>query len=169
VLERVERTMAGLGVPGTAACVVAHLGAPEPATGRRCLRWSTAGAPAPLLRGPDGVVQVLGRSADLALGVSGAVRRSDHETPLDPGSTLVLLTDGVLGSVSEPRADGLLRIADVLGRLQHRSAQDTAGMLVERSGAPWTDDVTVLVARTTDGSVPTSTRTGPPSPDDDAR
>jgi stage II sporulation SpoE-like protein/GAF domain-containing protein len=152
VLERVERTMAGLGLPGTAVCVVAYLGAPEPGTGRRCLRWTTAGSPAPLLRGPDGVVRVLGRSADLALGVSGAVRRTDHETLLDAGSTLVLVTDGVVDSAHERRADGLQRLAEVLGRLQHRSAQDTAGMLVEQSGAPWTGDVTVLVARTTDGS-----------------
>ena len=36
---------------------------------------------------------------------------------------------------------------EVLARLQNRSAQDTAGMLVEQSGAPWTRDVTVLVAR----------------------
>jgi serine phosphatase RsbU (regulator of sigma subunit) len=150
VLERVERTMAGLGVPGTAACVVAHLGAPRPGTGRRTLRWSIAGAPAPLLRAPDGVVQVLDGPADLALGVSGAVRRTDHELLLDAGSTLVLLTDGVVDQDNERRADGLLRLAEVLGRLQDRSAPDTAGMLVEQSGAPWTGDVTVLVARTTD-------------------
>jgi serine phosphatase RsbU (regulator of sigma subunit) len=152
VLERAERTMAGLGVAGTAACVVAYLGAPEPGTGRRCLRWTTAGSPAPLLRGPHGAVHVLGRSADLALGVSGAVRRTDHETMLDAGSTLVLVTDGVVDSATARRADGLQRLAEVLGRLSNRSAQDTAGMLVEQSGAPWTGDVTVLVARTTGGA-----------------
>jgi serine phosphatase RsbU (regulator of sigma subunit) len=96
----------------------------------------------------DGAVQVLQRPADLALGVSGAVRRTDHETLLDAGSTLVLLTDGLVDGRHEPRADGLVRLAEVLARLRNRSAQDTAGLLVQQSGAPWTGDVTVLVART---------------------
>ena len=40
-----------------------------------------------------------------------------------------LVTEGVVDSAHERRADGLQRLAEVLGRLQNRPAQDTAGMV----------------------------------------
>ena len=152
VLSRVERIMGGLGVPGTESCTVAHVAAPESGGPVRRLCWSSAGSPPPLLRQHGGEVRVLEEVADLALGVSGAVRRTDHEALLDVGTALVLLTDGVVDRPGEGRSAGLRRLAVLLGRLQNRSARDTAGLLVEQSRAPWSDEVTVLVARTTGGS-----------------
>jgi sigma-B regulation protein RsbU (phosphoserine phosphatase) len=149
VLGRVERIMAGLGVAGTVSCTLAHLGAPDPSTRRRSLCWTTAGSPPLLLREPGGDVRVLDQPADLALGVSGAVRRVNHEAVVDDGSAVVLFTHGVVEGVGDGRAEGLRRLAALLRRVQNRSARDTAGLLVEQSHAPSSDDVTVLVARTT--------------------
>jgi sigma-B regulation protein RsbU (phosphoserine phosphatase) len=149
VLTRVERIMAGLGVPGTVSCTVAHVGPPASGSALRRLCWSSAGSPPPLLQEAGGEVHVLDQAADLALGVSGAVRRTDHEALLDVGSAVVLLTDGVVDRAGEGRSAGLHRLAVLLERLQNRSARDTAGLLVEQSRAPWSDDVTVLVARAT--------------------
>jgi two-component system, chemotaxis family, sensor kinase Cph1 len=131
VLARVERAMAGLGVAGTVSCTLARLAAPDPTTRRRPLCWTTAGWPPPLLHEPGGAVRVLDRPADLALGVSGAVRRTNHEVVLDDGSAVVLVTDGVVDGVDGGRSEGLRRLAALLGRVQDRSARDTAGLLVE--------------------------------------
>jgi phosphoserine phosphatase RsbU/P len=149
VLTRAERIMAGLEVAGTVSCTVAHVGALDPRSRVRPLCWTTAGSPPPLLREPSGDVRVLDRPADLALGVSGAVRRTNHEAVLYDGSAVVLLTDGVVAGVGAGQAEGLRRLAALLGRAQNRSARDTASLLVEQCPASWSDDVTVLVARTT--------------------
>nr|KEP23484.1 hypothetical protein DA06_08165 [Georgenia sp. SUBG003] len=51
---------------------------------------------------PDGTVQVLDGS-DLLLGVRPGTRRSESRLILEPGTTLVLYTDGLV----ERRAGGL--------------------------------------------------------------
>ena len=74
----------------------------DPATGT--LTWENAGHPPPLLLTPDGGASFLDDGRSPPLGVTSAAPRSSAVT-MQPGSTLVLYTDGLveprLGSIEE--------------------------------------------------------------------
>jgi anti-anti-sigma factor len=75
-------------------------------------RWAGAGHPPPLLVGgePDGL---LPGAVGPALGLSGDLDRRfvEHTTPVPPGSTLVLYTDGLVERRGERLDQGLARLA----------------------------------------------------------
>ncbi|MGA5731957.1 SpoIIE family protein phosphatase [Streptomyces seoulensis] len=81
------------GISGT--LVHAHL-LPRP-HGRWLLRWTNAGHPAPLLAHPEHGVESLTEHARLLFpGLAPADGRPVHERLLDPGSVLLLYTDGLV-------------------------------------------------------------------------
>jgi len=113
------------------------------------LEYASAGHPPPLVMGPDGEAAYLvgGRGAPL-----GALERAPYETAkvdLEPGSTLLVYTDGLIEQRGEHPDEGLerLRAATVAG-------PDDLGALCDHvidTALPsydTDDDVTLLILRT---------------------
>jgi serine phosphatase RsbU (regulator of sigma subunit) len=100
LITRLDRAMWDLGIHHmtTLAVVRIEQGAEEELSGMRTIRWSSAGHPAPLLIDPAGNVQLLPGSANVPLGVrrNGDATRTDHSLPIEPGSALLLYTDGLV-------------------------------------------------------------------------
>jgi PAS domain S-box-containing protein len=109
------------------------------------LRYACAGHPPPLLRGPRGHVRTLGGEG-LPLGLSATMshRRAAHTTFVEPGSLLLLFTDGLI----ESRRDAL-HDEDVLARAlaaaspQAASAQALRDAVLGNEAAH--DDVAILL------------------------
>lgn len=118
----------------------------EPTARGWWLRWSNAGHPPALLRGPRGGVRQLAEH-DLMLGVHPGGPRREQGLELAPGSTLVLYTDGLV----ERRDDVLDQgIADLTLRLEQIGDQDlerVCDLLLEVAPPGHEDDIALLVLR----------------------
>jgi PAS domain S-box-containing protein len=82
----------------------------EPATG--CLRYTNAGHPPPLVAGPGGDVRYLEGVPAPPMGVVETPRYRQHMLALEPGSTLLLYTDGLVEKPTEPLDVGLARLRE---------------------------------------------------------
>ena len=80
---------------------------------RRTLQYCLAGHPSPLLREPDGTVIMLDEARGPVLGF-GAGDRPERMITFDPGSLLVLFTDGLVERRGEVIDTGLARVAAAL-------------------------------------------------------
>ncbi|MGW5669126.1 PP2C family protein-serine/threonine phosphatase [Micromonospora sp. NPDC003776] len=143
LLGRLDRALRGLQVRALATALLARA---EPTRDGWRLRWSNAGHPPALLRGPTGGVRLL-EGHDLMLGVQPGVPRREQTVELAPGSTLVLYTDGLV----ERRADLLDEgIADLTLRLEQvgdAAVEDLCDLLLELAPAGHEDDIALLVMR----------------------
>lgn len=92
ILDAVERTLEG-GASHDAAFVTAWVGVLDPID--LSLRYASAGHPAPLLRDRHFVVRTL-QNGDPPLGIGVRARRHTHVVWLEPGSALLLYTDGLI-------------------------------------------------------------------------
>jgi len=141
VLDRTDRFMDGLFEQVIATAIV---GTVEPATGRVVL--AAAGHPPPLLVG-DGEARELHVATRpvLGLGVTGA---SQTELVLEPGSTLLLYTDGLVERRGVDLATSLGLLADLAGRGPGDAGLESwvDGVLLAVPGAR-DDDTTVLAIR----------------------
>ncbi|MFI6846640.1 SpoIIE family protein phosphatase [Kitasatospora sp. NBC_00085] len=100
----------GLGVAVFATAVHLHL-APTP-DGSWQAAWSNAGHPPPLLLPADGPPRFLDADeADVPLCVAPAEPRHTYRTPIGPGDTVLLYTDGLIEVPGENLATGLARLA----------------------------------------------------------
>ncbi|MFV1959252.1 MAG: PP2C family protein-serine/threonine phosphatase [Planctomycetota bacterium] len=85
----------------------------EPDT--RELRLAVAGHPPPLLRSPDGTVRALPVDPAVPLGIVGEVEAPTASTCLEPGSVLLLYTDGLVEAQDVAQEVlGVDRLSDVL-------------------------------------------------------
>ena len=80
---------------------------------RRTLQYCLAGHPPPLLREPDGTVIMLDEARGPVLGF-GVGDRPERMITFDPGSLLVLFTDGLVERRGEVIDTGLARVAAAL-------------------------------------------------------
>ncbi|WP_298805273.1 GAF domain-containing SpoIIE family protein phosphatase [uncultured Pseudokineococcus sp.] len=164
VLSRVDEAMRGLHVSCLATCVLARVeqDPDDAAAGVRRLRWSSAGHLPPLLLGPDGTAHQLPGSGDLLLGVRTGTPRHDHEAVLEPGSTLLLSTDGLV----ERRDRSLLDGVDALRRSLERHGglpldQLADALLDDLVGGHGEDDVALLALRAHPEDRPRPAEAGP--------
>ncbi|HSO99193.1 MAG TPA: SpoIIE family protein phosphatase [Solirubrobacteraceae bacterium] len=114
------------------------------------LRFACAGHPPPLLHPPGGtpVLDWGGRSTPVAVG-PGPDGRGEQSLCLEPGTTLLLYTDGLVEDRRRPEDDGLQRL---LREVAAVGAQDDLGQTVQSIVARMvdpaqSDDVCVLVAQ----------------------
>ncbi len=121
----------------------------DPASGQ--LHYASAGHPAPLRRGANGQVQALPCANDVALGVMPGLDYTCATTPLAPGDTLLLYSDGITEAFS-PRGEawGETRLRHWLADSGHLPAPRLVQNLVDTvarfvDGAPASDDLTCLV------------------------
>ncbi|PKH42004.1 histidine kinase [Nocardioides alpinus] len=156
ILSGVDEVMESLRLETTATAVVARIERhPRPGahSGEEVvLRWAHAGHPTALMLSPAGEVIRLGDMAgnDLLLGLDPWTRRTEHVAFLEPGSTLVLYTDGLVERRDRDVEEGI----DALAELLHDVAPAARDLeeLCDRLLAGMTDDkpeddVALLVVR----------------------
>ncbi len=143
--DRLNRFAHALGAEAVMTTVV--LAIFEPATGT--LRYTNAGHPPPVLVGADGAARLLSGEPSPPMGVLASPRYPERTVVLDPGSTVVLYTDGLVEAPSEVLDLGFERLLEAA-----RDAGDDVAATCERllehgmSGSPErSDDVTLLVVR----------------------
>jgi serine phosphatase RsbU (regulator of sigma subunit) len=113
VLTRVDRLVQGLETATLASLAYARL---EPLSGGAHgwrLRYSNAGHPPLMVRCPDGSTVVLDDAPGVLLGVHDGPRIT-AEVVLQPGSTLLAYTDGLVERRSEDLDIGLARLRQAL-------------------------------------------------------
>jgi anti-anti-sigma factor len=114
------------------------------------VRWARAGHPPPLLVSPDGEGRFLdGDGSGTVLGAPGRAAYTEGAIEIEPGTTLLLYTDGLVERRGELLDDGLARVLDVAAR--HAAAAPvrlTARLLADvLADTDQPDDVAVIAAR----------------------
>ncbi|MER5964573.1 SpoIIE family protein phosphatase [Streptomyces sp. NPDC002057] len=141
LLDQLEATLEDLAEPMLATFCYAVL---DPADGH--CRITRAGHPPPVLVGPDGTARLLDLPAGLPLGVGGGSFTTVDIT-LEPGSILVLYTDGLV----EARGDDIDDRLDALTGLLTRPGPSLDGLcdtlVTHLVPASADDDIALLVAR----------------------
>jgi serine phosphatase RsbU (regulator of sigma subunit) len=111
------------------------------------LRWANAGHPPPALLRPDGEVTLLtGEGFDLMLGVDATAERTEHAVPVEPGSTVVLFTDGLVERRGRTLDEGFALITEHLADLAGRPLGQLCDELLERMVRGVAQDDVALVA-----------------------
>jgi serine phosphatase RsbU (regulator of sigma subunit) len=131
-----------------ATLVLAEVEPLDDGSGGHRLTWSNAGHLPPLLVRPDGSVQLLEETADLMLGVVPDAVRHDHAITLEPGSTVLLYTDGLVerrDQSLEVSLDELTRAVRYLGTLPLGELCDA---VLELLPGDIEDDIALLALRT---------------------
>ncbi|MBL0747592.1 SpoIIE family protein phosphatase [Nocardioides baculatus] len=156
VLSGVDQVMDSLHLETTATAVVArleHHPRPGAAAGEEVvLRWAHAGHPPAMLVGPDGVVIRLAdvEDNDLLLGLDPDTKRAERAAFLEPGSTLLFYTDGLVERRGRDVEQGIADLEELLRELDPRTADLDAmcdRLLSRMIGDQPEDDVALLVVR----------------------
>ncbi|MGY1729874.1 SpoIIE family protein phosphatase [Geodermatophilus sp. SYSU D01045] len=149
-LTRVDRVLGGLGFGTLATALLARVEQPpeQARAGLRTLRWSSAGHPPPLLAHPDGAVEVLHCPPERLLGTGEPAPRTDHTVTLQPGATVLLVTDGLVEHGHTGIDEGLTRLTRALEELHDLPLEQLCDRLLDRilTGRA-DDDVAVLAVR----------------------
>jgi PAS domain S-box-containing protein len=146
VLTRFEHVAQGLAVDEMSTAILARLEPPDPAVPGRTMRWSNAGNPPPVILAPDGSCHVLENKSDLLLGVDPVTDRADHTTLLEPGSTLLLYTDGLIERRGSAIDVGLEDLCTALSDLSGAGLDDLCDAVLERLAVHTGEDDIALVA-----------------------
>jgi serine phosphatase RsbU (regulator of sigma subunit)/anti-sigma regulatory factor (Ser/Thr protein kinase) len=115
--------------------------------GRTRLRLANAGHPPPLLLTDQGEVRLLEGGRSLPVGAAPDAEYNEVELTIEPGSTLVLYTDGLVERRSEPIDIGIRRLA---GIVEHAtgSVDEIADRVVrELETSEHADDIALVVVR----------------------
>jgi len=149
VLTQLDRALRDLAVESLATAVLAtvHQSPEQAAAGQRTLRWSNAGHPPPLLIDPDGTARLLETPADLLVGLDPATPRTDHQAVLEPGSTVLLYTDGLVERRHASLDDGLTWLIQVATDLADLSPEQLCDALLKQVSDDAEDDIALLAVR----------------------
>ncbi|KRF37427.1 GAF domain-containing SpoIIE family protein phosphatase [Nocardioides sp. Soil805] len=140
-VERLDRSLEPLGIEALATLVVARV------DGRR-VRWSNAGHPPPLHIDPAGEVRWLETEISPLVGLAPDLPRHEGEADLEPGSTLLFYTDGLVERRGEDIDDGLDRLARSASARRHFPAKRLVdAILDDMLVGQLKDDVAVLAVR----------------------
>ena len=123
-------------------------------TRTRVLTYANAGHPSGFVLGRDGRVRTVLESSGTPLGVSAAWGVTDAEpVALEPGDTVVLMTDGITESQAPDGsllgAEGALQLvrAQLAGSAQQVLEGLVAGAQAFAEGGPQTDDLTAIICK----------------------
>lgn len=148
VVNRLDHLVEALGLTQLVTVVYGVLEAPA-ADGSRTFCYTNAGHLEPLLRRPDGAVEVLDARSSVVIGAPLDVDHEQDERLLPVGSTLLLFTDGLVEVPSRPLDDTM---REVVGTLAAHPDDDSLDALCDRmlattSGRQLRDDIALLVVR----------------------
>jgi CheY-like chemotaxis protein len=108
----------------------------------------SAGHPPPLLIGADGLTEFVRCEPHTPLGVLEAPVYLPTVTPIPPGGTLLLYTDGLVEARDMPVDRGMARLRQVVGGVHFDTVEDLCDrVLADIVGEGTGDDVAVLAAR----------------------
>jgi GAF domain-containing protein len=144
-LSQLDRALHGLRVPAAATAVLARLRRDDDGY---ALEFANAGHPPPILLRPDGEVEVWWESPEPLLGLIPRDGRPTHRRRPEPGSILLLYTDGLVESPSRLIDDGIDRIRTVLRSNPGVTGEDLCTQLIE-SAPRRADDIALLLVRLT--------------------
>ncbi|MFI9155571.1 SpoIIE family protein phosphatase [Streptomyces sp. NPDC053367] len=142
IVEQLEAALDDLTEPMIATLLYAVV---DPATG--LCRLTRAGHPPPALVSPDGRVRLLDLPPGTPLGVGGS-RCVTVDMALEPGSLLVLYTDGLIESRGSDIDERLAELTDALAEPSPSLDALCDGLLARLVPASADDDIALLVART---------------------
>ncbi|HEX6247775.1 MAG TPA: SpoIIE family protein phosphatase [Nocardioidaceae bacterium] len=146
VLAGLDAAMEGLMSQTTATAVVAQL---EQEGRSMRVRWANAGHPPPILLTRDGTLEVLAQDEpDLLLGFDPETVRSNSEVLVEPGTTALLYTDGLVERRGQSIDEGLNALRDALTQLDAESMEleTLCDELIGRLLLPDAEDDVALVA-----------------------
>jgi serine phosphatase RsbU (regulator of sigma subunit) len=113
----------------------------------RTLRMCNAGHIPVVVAQPGSGVDVQGAGAGVPLGLLDDLDREVTELSLEPGSTVVLVTDGVVESREHDLEEGIGLLARRVGELRAAPLHDLVAEAAALADASLRDDVTVVAAR----------------------
>jgi PAS domain S-box-containing protein len=143
VLQRTARAQARLLPDALATVVYALL---DPATGE--LSYANAGHPPPVWASASGQTGYLDDASGVMLGVPGEAEFTVGRRTLDPGTSLLFYTDGLIEDRRRDITDGLNALAGVMGQVPSLSAEKTcATVQAALLGETRADDVCLLAVR----------------------
>jgi PAS domain S-box-containing protein len=150
VLRGLDEAMAHMHTETMATAAVARLEEwdGDGRSGTR-LRWANAGHPPPMALHPDGTVVVLGGLiGDLMLGVDPTADRPESVLTLEPGTTVLLYTDGLVERHGDTLDEGIARLVRQLRTLAGRPLDELCDALIDEmlQGTP-RDDVALVAVR----------------------
>jgi phosphoserine phosphatase RsbU/P len=148
VLSRVDEALTGLRIGTLATALIARLeqSAEQAGTGRRTLRWSSAGHLPPLLLRADGSVEVLDSTPETLLGTETTRPRSDSVADLLPEDTLVFYTDGLVEQGRSGIDEGTERLVRAVTEVGTVPVDKLCDALLERIVGHRPDDDVAIVA-----------------------
>jgi DNA-binding response OmpR family regulator len=116
------------------------------------LRYACAGHPPPLLIARNGETQFLQQGRSAPLGVSLTRPRTHATVTFEPGSALLLFTDGLVERRSSPIDIGLAALAAVASTLPNTSPAEFCGQILTAMTAnqKLSDDVAMLLVHRND-------------------
>ena len=163
-LTRADRAAQGLAVSTLATAILARIERhPDvPMTGRRVLRWSNAGHIPPIMLAVDGTTTLLESRPELMLGVDTGARRDDHTADLPDGSTLLLVTDGLVERRGSDLDEGMDRLRAVLADLGGQPLEELLDTVLARLvPGRGEDDVAIVAVRAHPEDRPRPAEAGP--------
>ena len=172
VLSALDLALQDLAVGALATAVLAQVeqSPADAARGLRVLRWSNAGHPPPLLLRPDGTAELLTRPPDLLLGLDPGTDRVDHTQELQPGSTVLFYTDGLIERRGASLDEGMAWLSRAVAGLAGVGLEQMCDALLAMLDTDVDDDVAVLAVRAHPEDRPRPPEAGPVVlPDDQLR
>jgi serine phosphatase RsbU (regulator of sigma subunit) len=149
ILRGLDDAIASMHEGTLATAAVARIERPpgdRTSRGGAVLRWTNAGHPPPALLTPGGHVSLLtGAGYDLMLGVDPGAQRAENLVALEPGTTVLLYTDGLVERRGCTLDDGLDRLRTHLAELAGSPLERLCDELLDRmiQGTPQ-DDVALV-------------------------
>jgi PAS domain S-box-containing protein len=148
VLDRVDQLVQRLDVASLATLFYGRLTLGSASGERAILRYANAGHPDPLLRSPTGSVTRLTGGAGVLLGVADVGPRPSAEVGIEPGSTLIGYTDGLVERRGTDIDEGIEALAKTLASLPADiEPEPEASRLVATASTDRDDDIALLVLR----------------------
>lgn len=158
LLTRLDAALKGLEIDSLATAVLGRIGHMTDDTWN--FDWSNAGHLPPLLRQPDGSVEILDGTNDLLLGLDAESQRSNRSIVLREGSTLLLFTDGLIERRNSNLDNGIERLLDILSKEGSRDPESLCDQLLTSLGRDSNDDdIALLVLQVYGHTVPRITET----------
>lgn len=142
LIRRLDRTIRSFRDTRLATVILAYLDL-EP-TGEATLTWSNAGHPPPILLHPDGHAETL-HGRDTLLNALPQVSRTNHTRRLPPGARLLLHTDGLIETRTQPLDAGFAELRRRLTLHRDTDLEDLADRLLEPVGGPVREDDAALL------------------------